>query len=220
MPELVETKTTVRTGKPELTFLPDRNRLKDYRITVAEIGQVLGYSLTGATASTYTEGDEEYDIRVQLAKTDLDIAEDVDRIHIRTQKGLVPLSALGNLIFRTSETQITRRNKQKMFVIEANIVEGSLGDVVGKIQQAVTKIELPPGYQIRMGGDAEEQAESYQAIGAALIQAIILTYMLLAALSILIGWFAFLVFIAFFAQTRAVIQNARRTLTGGQKNMI
>ena len=107
-----------------------------------------------------------------------------------------------------------------MFVIEANIVEGSLGDVVGKIQQAVTKIELPPGYQIRMGGDAEEQAESYQAIGAALIQAIILTYMLLAALSILIGWFAFLVFIAFFAQTRAVIQNARRTLTGGQKNMI
>ena len=80
MPELVETKTTVRTGKPEMTFLPDRNKLKDYGITVTEVGQVLNYSLTGAVASTYEEGDEAFDIRVQLAKTDLDIAEDVDRI--------------------------------------------------------------------------------------------------------------------------------------------
>ena len=182
IPELVETKTTVRTGKPEITFLPDHNRLKDYGVTVAEVGQVLGYSLTGTAAGTYPEGDEEYDIRVQLAKTDVSIAEEVDRILIRTQKGLVPLSALGNLVSRTSETQITRLNKQKMFVIEANIVKGSLGAVVGTIQRQVKAIALPPGYQIRMGGDAEEQAESYQVIGAALIQAIILTYMLLAAL--------------------------------------
>ena len=182
IPELVEKKTTVRTGKPEMTFLPDRNRLKDYGVTVAEVGQVLAYSLTGVTAKTYAEGDEEYDIRVQLAKTDVEIAEDVGRILIRTQKGLVPLSALGDLVFRTSETQITRLNKQKMFVIKANIVEGSLSSVVGKIQRQVKAILLPPGYQIRMEGDAEKQAESYQAIGVALIQAIILTYMLLAAL--------------------------------------
>ena len=80
MPGLVETKTTVRTGKPEITFLPDLNRLKDYGITVAEVGQVLNYSLTGAVASTFEEGEDAFDIRVQLAKTDLTIAEDVDRI--------------------------------------------------------------------------------------------------------------------------------------------
>ncbi len=182
IPELVETKTTVRTGKAEMTFLPNRNRLKDYGITVSEVGQVLNYSLTGAIASTYKEGDEAYDIRVQVAKTDLDIAEDVDRILIRTQKGLVPLSALGFLIERSGETQIARKDKQKLFVIEANIIEGSLGDATSQIQRQVNQIELPPGYQIRMGGDAEEQAESYQAIGVALVQAIILTYMLLAAL--------------------------------------
>ena len=182
MPELVETKTTVRTGKPEMTFLPDRNRLKDYGITVAEVGQILNYSLTGAIASTYEEGDEAYDIRVQLAKTDLNIAENVDRILIRTQKGLVPLSALGYLIERSGETQIARKDKQKMFVVEANIVKGSLGEATGRIQRQVNQIELPPGYHIRMGGDAEEQAESFQAIGVALVQAIILTYMLLAAL--------------------------------------
>lgn len=182
MPELTETKTTVRTGKPEITFQPDRNRLKDYGITVAEVGQILNYSLTGTVASTYEENDESYDIRVQLAKTDVNIAEHVDRVLIRTKKGMVPLSALGEIVQRSAETQISRKNKQKLFIVEANIIEGSLTEVTHAIQQEVNQIDLPPGFQIRMSGDAEEQAESYQAIGVALVQAIILTYMLLAAL--------------------------------------
>ena len=182
IPGLVETKSTVGTGKPEITFIPDRNLLKDHGVTVAEIGQVLGYSLTGTTVSTYEEGNEAYDIRVQLAKADLNIAESVDRILIRTQKGLVPLFSLGYLIERPSETQITRKNKQKVFHVVANILDGSIGEAAGKIQQQVSQMELPPGYRISMGGDAEIQAESFQAIAIALVQAIVLTYMLLAAI--------------------------------------
>lgn len=182
IPQLVETKSTLRTGKPEITFVPNRNRLKDYGITVAEIGQILNYSITGSVASTYTEGDDVYDIRVQLNKTDMNIAEKVDQILIRTQKGLVPLSTLGTVVKQSGETQIARKNKQNLYVIEANLIQGSLGDATKQIQQQVAQIDLPPGYQIRMGGDAEEQAESFQAIGVALVQAIILTYMLLAAL--------------------------------------
>ena len=182
IPGLVETKSTVRTGKSEITFIPDRNLLKDHGVTVAEIGQILGYSLTGTTASTYEEGNETYDIRVQLAKTDLNIAESVDRILIRTRKGLVPLFSLGHLIERPSDIQITRKNKQKVFRVEANILDGSIGEASRKIQQQVSQIELSPGYRISMGGDTENQTESFQAIAIALVQAIVLTYMLLAAI--------------------------------------
>ena len=182
MPQLVETKSTIRTGKPEITFLPNRNRLKDYGITVSEIGQILNYSLTGAVASTYQENETAYDIRVQLAKTDINIAEKVDDILIRTQKGLVPLSTLGTVIEQSAETQIARKNKQNLFVIEANLIQGALGAATKQIREQVARIDLPPGYQIRMGGGAEEQAESYKAIGVALVQAIIFTYMLLAVL--------------------------------------
>ncbi len=182
MPQLVETKFTIRTGKPEITFLPNRNRLKDYGITVSEIGQILNYSLTGTVASTYQENETAYDIRVQLAKTDINIAEKVDDILIRTQKGLVPLSTLGTVIEQSAETQIARKNKQNLFVIEANLIQGALGAATKQIREQVARIDLPPGYQIRMGGGAEEQAESYQAIGVALVQAIIFTYMLLAVL--------------------------------------
>ena len=93
--------------------------------------------MTGAVASTYEEGEDAFDIRVQLAKTDRTIAEDVNRILIRTKKGLVQLSALGDLIERTGETQIARKDKQKMFVIEANILSGSLADATREIQQRI-----------------------------------------------------------------------------------
>ena len=182
IPGLIETKSTIRTGKPEITFIPDRNLLKDHGVTVAEIGQVLNYSLTGTTASTYQEADEAYDIRVQLAKTDLNTAESIDHILIRTRKGLVPLFSLGTLIERPSETQITRKAKQKVFRVEANILNASIGEASSKIQQQVSQIALPPGYRISMGGDTESQVESFQVIAIALVQAIILTYMLLAAI--------------------------------------
>ena len=182
IPGLIETKSTIRTGKPEITFIPDRNLLKDHGVTVAEIGQVLNYSLTGTTASTYQEADEAYDIRVQLAKTDLNTAESIDHILIRTRKGLVPLFSLGTVIERPSETQITRKAKQKVFRVEANILNASIGEASSKIQQQVSQIALPPGYRISMGGDTESQVESFQVIVIALVQAIILTYMLLAAI--------------------------------------
>ena len=182
IPGLIETKSTIRTGKPEITFIPDRNLLKDHGVTVAEIGQVLNYSLTGTTASTYQEADEAYDIRVQLAKTDLNTAESIDHILIRTRKGLVPLFSLGTVIERPSETQITRKAKQKVFRVEANILNASIGEASSKIQQQVSQIALPPGYRISMGGDTESQVESFQVIAIALVQAIILTYMLLAAI--------------------------------------
>ena len=182
IPGLIETKSTIRTGKPEITFMPDRNLLKDHCVTVTEIGQVLNYSLTGTTASTYQEADEAYDIRVQLAKTDLNTAESIDHILIRTREGLVPLFSLGTLIERPSETQITRKAKQKVFRVEANILNASIGEASSKIQQQGSQIALPPGYRISMGGDTESQVESFQVIAIALVQAIILTYMLLAAI--------------------------------------
>ena len=92
------------------------------------------------------------------------------------------MSTLGVVVERSSETQIARKNKQKLFLIEANILYDSLGKITPRIQEQIDQISLPPGYQIRMGGDAEEQAESFQAIAVALIQAIILTYMLIASL--------------------------------------
>ena len=177
-----DSKTSVKTGKPELTIIPDRNKLKEYGVTVAQLGGTLRASLTGEVASLYKEEGEEYDIRIQLAESDRDIAEDASQMLIQTQKGLTPIATLGEVVQREGETRITRKNKQRFVTVEANIVEGTLNEVTKEIRTQTDKLQLPPNYGIFFGGQAEIQAESFASIFTALVMAIILTYMLLAAI--------------------------------------
>ena len=182
IPGTADSKTSVKTGKPELTIIPDRNKLKEYGITVAQLGGALRTSLTGEVASLYKEEGEEYDIRVRLAETDRDIAEDVNQILIQTRKGLTPVTALGEIVQREGETRITRKNKQRFVTVEASIVEGTLSEIINQIRAQTDQLQLPPNYGIFFGGQAEMQAESFASILTALVMAIILTYMLLAAI--------------------------------------
>ena len=182
IPGTVDSETSVKTGKPELTIVPDRNKLKEYGVTVGQLGGALRTSLTGEVASLYKEGGEEYDIRIRLTETDRDIAEDANQILIQTRKGMTPVTALGEIVQREGETRITRKNKQRFVTVEANIAEGTLNEITNQIRAQTDQLQLPPGYAIFFGGQAEMQAESFGAIFTALIMAIILTYMLLAAI--------------------------------------
>jgi len=149
---------------------------------VGQLGGALRTSLTGEVASLYKEGGEEYDIRIRLTETDRDIAEDANQILIQTRKGMTPVTALGEIVQREGETRITRKNKQRFVTVEANIAEGTLNEITNQIRAQTDQLQLPPGYAIFFGGQAEMQAESFGAIFTALIMAIILTYMLLAAI--------------------------------------
>ncbi|MBM3235388.1 efflux RND transporter permease subunit [Candidatus Poribacteria bacterium] len=182
IPGTADAKTSVKTGKPELTIVPDRNKLKEYGVTVAQLGGTLRASLTGEVASLYKEKDEEYDIRVRLAETDRDIAEDANQLLIQTQKGLTPVATVGEIVQRESETRIIRKNKQRFVTVEANIVKGTLSEINRQIRAQTDQLQLPSGYSIFFGGQAEAQAESFGSIFTALVMAIILTYMLLAAI--------------------------------------
>ena len=182
IPGTADSKTSVKTGKPELTIIPDRNKLKEYGVTVAQLGGTLRTSLTGEVASLYKEAGEEYDIRVRLAESSRDIAEDANQILIQTRKGLTPIAALGEIVQREGETRITRKNKQRFVTVEANIVEGTLSEITNQIRAQTDQLQLPPNYGIFFGGQAEMQAESFASILTALVMAIILTYMLLAAI--------------------------------------
>lgn len=133
-------------------------------------------------ASQYREGDEEYDIRVQLAEDARQVVEDADRILINVGGESVPLAELGDVYLSEGPTQIVRQNKQRMVTITANIGEGALGEKLNAITAKTAALDLPVGYAVDFGGDVEMMNESFVSLFTALILAIILTYMLLAAI--------------------------------------
>ena len=182
VPGLVDIKSSVKSGKPELAVQLERRKLERHGLSVAQVGMLLRTSLTGDVASVYREGSDEYDIRVQLSEEARNIVESADRLLINAPGYAVPLSELGSVSVSEGPTQIIRMDKQRTITVTANIGQGVLGEKLSAIRTHTDQVSLQEGYEITFGGTAETMQESFASLLTALVMAIILTYMLLAAI--------------------------------------
>jgi multidrug efflux pump subunit AcrB len=59
----------------------------------------------------------------------------------------VPLTQLGGIDYTVAETEIRRKDKERMVEVSANIAQGTLGEAKQAMQQLIDeKIDLPAGY--------------------------------------------------------------------------
>jgi len=182
VPDLVDVQSSYVQGKQELTFKPDRDQLAAYGAPTGLIGTALRYLFEGEIASRYKEMDEEYDIRVQLEEDERQESTDFSDIFLRVGPNYVPISQLGEMEYSVAETEIQRKDKQRVIFVTASVASGSIGEAQGKLQKLIEEnIQTPSGYRIYFGGTSEWMAETFQSIFEALILAIILTFMVLAA---------------------------------------
>ena len=117
-----------------------------------------------------------------MVKTDLEAAESVGRILIRIPKRFGAAVFIGTPCLKVPVKRINRTQGQTEYTSRrSNILNGSLGEIVSKIQQQVSQLSCRPAIRF-VWGAMRSQVEAFQAISVALVQAIVLTYMLLAAL--------------------------------------
>ena len=172
-----------RMGKPELVVEPDREKMAKLGITVAQMAQILRSSFEGEVTGTYSDGGEEYDIRVRLDLKDRANPADVGKIILTTsQDKLIPLSEVAQISRVAGPTRIARKNYQRMIKVSSFIGRGSLGKVVQEIKRSIKDISLPAGYNIHYGGEVEWMEESFRDLFIALILAVVLTYLILAGI--------------------------------------
>ncbi|MBN2565277.1 MAG: efflux RND transporter permease subunit [Candidatus Eisenbacteria bacterium] len=182
-PGAVDVDTTWRSGRPEVVARPDRMRIADSGLSVTEIAMVLRAYIEGLVASQYRVGNKEYDIRVKLCDTDRDDAAEVGDMKIPVADGkTIPLINVATIEERTGPTQILRKDKQRMIAITANLSGRPLGDVVHDIETRLQQMDFPPAYGYFFGGRAEVMGEAFTDLFMAMGLAVILTYLVLAAL--------------------------------------
>jgi HAE1 family hydrophobic/amphiphilic exporter-1 len=183
VPGLVEIKTSQETGKPELVVLPRRRQLAERGFNTATMGSLLRAAYEGIEAGVYREGGEEYDILVKYPEADRRDPALIADIPLPSRAGFtVPLSDIGELTLQTGDADINRKDKQRLVEVSANIATGSLSEARSAIDAELEKIEIPPEVTVRYGGYAEIQDESFASIFTALILAIILIYIVMAAI--------------------------------------
>ena len=180
---LVEAQTSEKAGKPEIVVRPRRRQLAWRGLSPASVGMNLRAAYEGEEAGVYRERGEEYDIKVKY-----DEDSRVDPAYLRDlpigmpSGGTVPLSDVMVLQNRTGESEIRRKEKQRMVEITANVATGSLSEARALIDAEIDKIDMPSGVRIRYGGMAEIQDESFASIQTAMILAILFVYIVMAGI--------------------------------------
>lgn len=174
--------TSWEAGKPELELRPDRIRCEQHGVTVAQVAQELRARFHGLTPLTFRDGDTEYDIRIKLREQDRKHLDQVADLRIATAAGLVPLKNLCQIQMREGPARISRMHRERCIILSGHTSGRSFGKVLEDVRGKVEGVELPQGYWVDWGGNARMMGESFGELIRAFVMAMLLTYMLLAAL--------------------------------------
>lgn len=183
IPGLVDVQSSQRPGKPVILVEPQREHLAAHHLTAADVGRILRTAYEGEQAGVYRERGEESDVVVRLTETARRDPRILSDLPLATPAGrTVPLTDVVTLTESTGDATILRTDKQRLVEVTANIATGSLSDRRALIDARLADFTLPTGAAIQYGGYAEHQDESFQAIFEALILAIVLLYIVMAAI--------------------------------------
>ena len=182
IPGLVEVRNTIEDPRPEIAFRPAREVMRDYGLTVAQVGGALRASIEGVVPGVYREAGDERDIRVRLVESARHRTDDLAALQVHTPRGTVPMATLGTLEPRAGATTIQRDDKQRTVRVDAYLAGGSLTEAAHRTQLALDSLGMPPGYSYEFAGEFEMYQESFQQMAKALLLAVVLTYVLLAML--------------------------------------
>ena len=182
-PGLVEVQTSEKAGKPEIVIKPERNQMAWRGLDPYTTGMVLRTSYEGEKAGVYREMGEEYDIRVKFAGSDREDPSYLLHLPLNLpQGGTVPLADVATLETVSGNAEILHRDKQRMVQISANVASGSVSEARAVIDEKVAALNLPSGVRFRYSGMAEVQDESFASIQTAMLLAIVLVYIVMAAI--------------------------------------
>lgn len=174
--------SSYKTPKTELKFYPDISEFERYGVTGQEVASAIRAAIYGDDTNIFREDEEEYDITIRISDQYLNTVESLSDVFVITQRGLVPITALGEMTLERSIPTIYRRDRRRVIQLDGFLAKSTAGVVQGELSEKIDQAGLPEGISYRYVGNAESQEESGREIGKAFLLAIILTYMILTAI--------------------------------------
>ena len=180
-PASTDVSHSIRPGRPEVRFLPNRAVLHDMGLPSSTLGQTLRGSVAGLEQTTYKRGDRSYDIRARFRQEPGQ--EQLPALNLPGADGNpLPVGAVAEVSEGLQPTMIVRYDKLRTIVLYANAAKGyGMGTALDHQAKVIAK-HLPAGYTTSVGGMAEKMEETFTEFSSVIVIAIVLTYLLLCAL--------------------------------------
>ena len=179
IPELIGLETSIEEGAPEINVIIDRYKASLYGLNANSITAQLKGQLMGREAGHFEKSGELNEIIVKLPKVGM---QDFNAIKIKGNNIEIPLSEVAHISTSLAPKQLMRNNQIRIAEVKAGI-QGDLAydQVMEKVKQQLSLLEVPAGYFIRIRGEEEQRQEAMSGLGFALMLSIILVYMVMAS---------------------------------------
>jgi HAE1 family hydrophobic/amphiphilic exporter-1 len=182
VPGAVDARSSLERGAPELQIRLDRDRLYAVGMTAAQVSGAVSTAIQGATATRLREAGDEYDIFVRFADEYRKSPEQLEDLIVASPAGaLIPLRQVADVRREVAPIAITREDQGRIVTVSIGISGRDLGSVTADVEKAIKPLNIPNDVILEIGGGAEDQRESFQYLGLAILAGIVLVYIVMAS---------------------------------------
>ncbi|MBE7439053.1 MAG: efflux RND transporter permease subunit [Spirochaetales bacterium] len=155
-------------------------------VSVQQIALAVNTALEGNVATTIKRPDEEVDVRVRFSKEFRESENVLGRIFVSNQQGnLIPVSRLARFERDVGILAVNHLDGKRLVTVTANVDEKVISSTTANNEATRLGKDIParyPAYQIKLGGEYEDTAESLTSLRNAFLVGFIIIFMILASL--------------------------------------
>ena len=176
IPGVINIGTSIKDSVPEYTFVLDQQALERNHLTSAYVGSVLRTAISDIEIAKIIKGEDEIKLITTFDKSQIPDLESIQNLQIlNLLKQPVFLKDVAKIELRPAVNVITRIDQKRTVVLSSGADSSTNGPTILKqFQEKISKYNLPSGYQIKYGGENEQNAESFLSIIRAMIIALLL----------------------------------------------
>jgi multidrug efflux pump subunit AcrB len=180
-PHLANVYMATDLNKPEYKIQVDRTRAEEFKVSVGDVAGMLRTLVGGTVATRLRDGEYYYNIRLIVAGNRIRSNQDIDNLPLESGNGgYLRLRDLARTTPGTGPVEIVRKDQVKQVIVSADAAGASVGEALGELKKALAKLELPTGYEITFGGQAETMAQMQRDLLLVLAFAIFFAFVVLA----------------------------------------
>ena len=176
-------------GNPEVRVRTHRRRAADVGISNRDLGFMVSALVDGAKASDYQHEGKEIDLKVMAEESFAHRTHLIEQMPIATPDGrLVTLGSLADITIENGPTQIAHRERERSITIQVTPpetvpLEAAMDVIKNEILQPMRDGgRLAAPYQAHLSGTADKLTQAGRALMWNFLLALVITYLLLAAL--------------------------------------
>jgi HAE1 family hydrophobic/amphiphilic exporter-1 len=181
-------------SSPEVHILPKPLQTAEMGVDSQQLGYVVDALVDGAFATDYFLGGDKIDLvivgessnsRGGAEESFRALTQDLDVLPVATPGGqLVTLADLADIRLSSGPEQINHRERDRAITIAVSPPDSvPLEAAIREVQTSILPaLNLPDGYRINLSGTADKLRETWIALRWNLLLAVVITYLLMAAL--------------------------------------